>query len=377
MKDDFARQALVQLLPEEDREELLPDLRRLSTLAAFKYDDYQQFRPGRKFLESLVRWLEKKKPEHRAAAFHFVLNRLIFFSRADVFHYTTMAYRHEVRRRILRHEADALEVPIHRLLHFSRSQTMRAIEKQTIFLGLSDGAHIDDFRRSAGIANDMVHTTYELNDSRLKKMYRHCADWIKKHEQEILDEPYLDSVEPRIRHVCLIDDFTASGTSFIRREGEDWKGKIPSFLKNHPGGKGEAFDWEKTRLFLVFYIASQYARETIIKRMEEYNIWRQKNRKTRLKYELVVVQRLGDEIRIRKDGPEASFIEAQNIEKTGSSSMEKGGHEGHQTWGFYECALPVVLSHNTPNNSIAPLWVYEDLDEPGLFPRITRHWDEE
>ena len=43
--------------------------------------------------------------------------------------------------------------------------------------------------------------------------------------------------------------------------------------------------------------------------------------------------------------------------------------------GFDECALPVVLSHNTPNNSLPILWQDADDDKQfkGLFPRISRH----
>ncbi|MBN1330467.1 MAG: hypothetical protein JXA54_13415 [Candidatus Heimdallarchaeota archaeon] len=42
-------------------------------------------------------------------------------------------------------------------------------------------------------------------------------------------------------------------------------------------------------------------------------------------------------------------------------------------FGFAGCLIPVILEHNTPNNSIFILWAYEDLEFVGLFPRITRH----
>lgn len=34
--------------------------------------------------------------------------------------------------------------------------------------------------------------------------------------------------------------------------------------------------------------------------------------------------------------------------------INKGGKDAR--WGFSECGLPLVLEHNTPNNSIALLW---------------------
>jgi hypothetical protein len=46
--------------------------------------------------------------------------------------------------------------------------------------------------------------------------------------------------------------------------------------------------------------------------------------------------------------------------------------------GYKECALPLILEHNTPNNSISLLWA-ETTGAHGahamrpLFRRVTRH----
>lgn len=48
-------------------------------------------------------------------------------------------------------------------------------------------------------------------------------------------------------------------------------------------------------------------------------------------------------------------------------------HTGSVKLGFSQCALPVVLYHNTPNNSISILWAYENATFKGLFPRVPRH----
>jgi hypothetical protein len=42
-------------------------------------------------------------------------------------------------------------------------------------------------------------------------------------------------------------------------------------------------------------------------------------------------------------------------------------------YGYADCGLPLVLHHNTPNNSVALLMSYEGLKFRGLFPRIQRH----
>jgi hypothetical protein len=53
--------------------------------------------------------------------------------------------------------------------------------------------------------------------------------------------------------------------------------------------------------------------------------------------------------------------------------MKVGGTDGRL--GFADCALPVVLSHNTPNNAVYLLWGPEQYKYSGLFPRVVRHKD--
>jgi len=52
--------------------------------------------------------------------------------------------------------------------------------------------------------------------------------------------------------------------------------------------------------------------------------------------------------------------------------MEVGGTTDARL-GFARCALPLTLSHNTPNNSVYILWGPENLKFFGLFPRVSRH----
>jgi hypothetical protein len=53
-------------------------------------------------------------------------------------------------------------------------------------------------------------------------------------------------------------------------------------------------------------------------------------------------------------------------------------HKGRAPLGYSDCALPLVLSHNTPNNSVSLLWADTTQEEGGLdrkaiFPRYERH----
>ncbi|KJU86502.1 hypothetical protein MBAV_001303 [Candidatus Magnetobacterium bavaricum] len=53
-------------------------------------------------------------------------------------------------------------------------------------------------------------------------------------------------------------------------------------------------------------------------------------------------------------------------------------HTGSVKYGYKDCGLPLVLHHNTPNNSIYPLWNRRAMDDTSisftpLFIRYERH----
>jgi len=72
----------------------------------------------------------------------------------------------------------------------------------------------------------------------------------------------------------------------------------------------------------------------------------------------------------------AALIEEYYDDAIENEHMKKGGENAR--YGFGQCGLPLVLDHNTPNNSIALLWAETD-GENGkhamrpLFRRRQRH----
>ena len=79
-KKDFADKALNKVFASED-----VDVSRswLSSMA-LKCNDYQQFYPGFRFVESLANWLNQFEPEDAVCAFEFVKRRLIYISEAQI-----------------------------------------------------------------------------------------------------------------------------------------------------------------------------------------------------------------------------------------------------------------------------------------------------
>jgi hypothetical protein len=85
VKDDLAERLLSRVMDWDTTEikQYIPDLQ---MLAAIKYDEYGNYGPGAKFLESLAAWLQQLSEDHRQVALDFVLNELVFVSETQMSH---------------------------------------------------------------------------------------------------------------------------------------------------------------------------------------------------------------------------------------------------------------------------------------------------
>ena len=82
MKDILAERLLVRVMG-WDRDRVRTEIPLILALASYKYDEYQQFSPGMRFVESLARWLRQfEDPVEREAAYTLVRDCLIFCSSA-------------------------------------------------------------------------------------------------------------------------------------------------------------------------------------------------------------------------------------------------------------------------------------------------------
>src|SRR5260370_9527896 len=102
MRDNLAERLLAKVMswtPEDvSRERPM-----LQAMAAYKYDEYRQFSPGKRFVESLALWLDQFETlTERQAAYDFVKTRLVFISDAELGHLVSMAYHDFVRPFLLR-----------------------------------------------------------------------------------------------------------------------------------------------------------------------------------------------------------------------------------------------------------------------------------
>lgn len=356
MRERLAEQLLAAVMGWEE-DDVSRERPVLQAFADYKYDGYEQFEPGRRFIESLARWLDQFPETQRADAYRFVRERLIFISGAEMQYLVGAVYPDLVRRWLLVRAANDLGVPSRRVVHVAGSTAFERRRRGCLFVGLSDGARTDLLRRAnpRAIGNEQVIADYSALDVKARAaLVPLRADLVT------LDVP--DAGDARFTTVVLLDDFSASGVSCIRDEGT--AGKVAR-IAERLAALGDVLDHD-LEIHIVFYVATsralRYLREGVA------NL----GSGTPGRWRVHAIQELREDVVLaRGEPPElAALIESYYDKVIDDEHMQKGGADGR--WGFANCGLPVILAHNTPNNSIALLWAETD-NVRALFPRVTRH----
>jgi hypothetical protein len=371
LKDALAERLLANVMgwsPQDVANER-PDLQ---ALAAYKFDEYQQFSPGMRFIESLALWLKQfDTDEERKVAFNFVRNRLVFVSASEMAHLVAISYPDVIRPLLTTRVAKEEQMPDWLVSKIVDSVNFRVLLRQSLFLGLSDGSHTDVFRRSnPEISHEQVLRTQEISRERASEM----TNSLRRDLESILGRQP-SPAESRFRMVFLLDDFSGSGISYLRMEPEGSsyapKGKIANFYRNVRNENGELSDLlspSDLSVSLVLYMATEHAKRHL-------DVMGQKVFDN-VPFTVHIVNLLRDTTNI-EETDDAAFIAI--LKKYYDDSIEtkhylRGRHEKPYL-GFDQCALPLVLYHNTPNNSVPLLWFDEGRRFRGLFPRVSRFRD--
>ena len=343
---------------------------RLELFAAYKYDQYQQFAPGRRFLESLALWLlQFNTGKERKLAYEFVRDRLVFISNEEMNSLVDLAFPTIVRPLLLRDAAEATGISAFRNKAIAESTSYRCLQRQTLVLGLSDGARTDRFRRvnAEAISHEQVFHAYDVSEKKADDM----AAKLRHDLRQVLDrEPTQE--EGRFRFIVLLDDFSASGLSYIRKDEDsgEWAGKIPKLVAalSRDDGLGHCIAHDSVRVLVVVYLGSQQA----IKQIEESLHCLPFKKGT---VELRVVFELGHATRLDPANQAALFGILKKEKYFDHRTDDEHAAVGKSTmrFGFADGRLPLVLGHNTPNNSIYVLWAEDGHSVLGLFPRVSRH----
>ena len=220
----------------------------LRSMAAYKYDSYQQYAPGRQFIASLRLWLNQFDSfSERWNALNFVLERLIFISDAEMRHLAMLMAHDRVPKVLQRQAVRKLGLPPYRFAGIPAREEFERSLNASLFLGMSDGARIDQFRRSnPDLSNEQIAMTYELNPSRTNTM-------IEKLRERLGDG------EASSENIFLVDDFAGSGRTILRADdGEGWDGRLHRFVNHTLPALAPA---RSPQIYIALYIVTQQAKD--------------------------------------------------------------------------------------------------------------------
>lgn len=369
MKDQLAEELLARVMGWKSPAEFVEHGRALQALATYKYDEYQQFSPGMRFIESLALWLRQFHTlEERNAALAFVRERLVFVSAGEMNHLVCIAYPDHIRPFLLSKAAAESGLSKWHSAKVANSLEFKVRERKCLFLGLSDGSHTDIFRRAnPSLRNEQVRQSHELTSERIDDLrHKLVKDLTKLYGKKPMDS------EAVFRTVVLLDDFSGSGVSYIRKKEDgspDGKvGKFVASLQDNSRPLSELFSDQGLEVILLLYMATETAESALSTGLAELCAQHGYESRVLIVHKFAEDHRIVSGVMPKLDPIIDTYYDKDNED----SSTALGGTD--LKYGFAGGGLPLVLSHNTPNNSLGLLWAEGRKMRP-LFPRVTRHKD--
>jgi hypothetical protein len=369
LKDVLAEELLAKVLGWEPSD-IAKERPILQAMASLKYDEYQQFSPGLRFLESLALWLHQFDQDDREIAYRFLMSNLVFCSASEMDHFVETAYQDHVRPILLASSASEQAVNMHQVGRIANSVPFRMLQRQTLFLGLSDGARIDAFRRAnPDLNHEQICQTHELSKGRVNDL----LDKLSEHLAGINGKP---RTKATFRAIVLLDDFSASGSSYYSTKDDGTpSGKVAKFLQEIADTTSQLHllcDPTGIDVAIVIYMATEHAISHLRKALKGTI------NGVRITY-VETVQSVPDRMKVTRGDAAVEFTRLVDkyyndaVDKIVFDVHMKKGKSPDSKYGYADCGLPVVLHHNTPNNALGLLWFYENCEIRGLFPRVQRH----
>lgn len=326
----------------------------LRLMARLKYDGYRDFQAGVRFVESLATWLQQFDRSARPVAYDFIRQGLVYIGPAETQKLIDQFFPLTVRDRLVRSAATQHGLaPYQVYANAGAINTVESLRRKTLFLGLSDGARIDAIRHAnAGIlSNEQMVMTPQLDLEKWKDLLN-----------ELRSETQDDSAKFKLAY--LIDDFMGTGTSFLRFKSEknEWGGKLARFQNSLTAVKqdmGDDFPFEPGwELCIHHYIATKKAEDDLTARLQQYQgaaAGPLMPAAIHLSFGTVMPENFPIDSKGTRFEDFIRLTTNHYDPKIQSRHTGVGGTE-HLGLGYGGCALPLILDHNTPNNSVALLW---------------------
>ncbi len=366
MKQELARRCLSQLMG-WDSERARQEFRWLDLIARLKYDGYRGYFAGARFVESLLDWLQQfDEPAERAVAYGFLRTHLVYVGPAELQHLVELFYPETVRELLA--SAVAAELSIPKYLVWSRPDGRDAFARllrHCLFMGISDGARLDTLRRAnvGVIRNEQVVPTIEVDDRRWSSL-------VKDLRESVQDQ------NAQFRFIFIVDDFTGSGLTLLRKGADGvWDGKLVRLWEALRKRVGTDIASDFT-LVVHHYLASAHARQTVPERAASAAVERQADWFPRVLYQFGAVLPADLPISTANAAEFMPLVDRHYNANIMTKSLRVGGDDARL--GFASCALPLVLEHNAPNNTVALLWAEVPASDAApemrpLFRRRQRH----
>ena len=358
-----------------NEEEARTEFHWLNFMATYKYNSYNDFQAGARFLESLARWLQQFQESDRIAAYSFIKNRLIFFSAPEIHRLIEKVFVDDVQPTLVAKVATVRDIP--KYLIWASEESIKEYQwecRKTLFMGLSDGAQIDVLRRmnSEILSNEQIVISTQIDENKWNSL-------LKDLRSDLTNYKDVDTSSECFSRVYLLDDFTASGTSLLRKVKGNLDGKLVKFIKSMEVLKDRPFS-DDFEIIVHHYIGTIRARENVTNVLVELqeNLY-QLGAEVILSYGMI----LPDSIVF---GPENADPFVNLCQNYYDDAIEAGGEHGEQSgiknrmFGYANCGLPVVFEHNTPNNTVPLIWAETKARRNThsmvpLFRRRERHSD--
>jgi len=352
---ELGLRVLSQIMSWND-EEARKEFRWLSFISKYKYDGYRDYLAGARFIESLSTWLQQFKPDDRRTAYEYIKKNLIYIGPAEMKKLIERFYPEIVQRHLVEITSKSLGMRKHKI--WATDTGIKEYDRQVrkiLFMGLSDGAMIDVFRRvNAGIiANDQIVTTTQIDITKWEGVIKDLREDLKKKKLG-------NGKDEKFSHIYLIDDFTASGTSLIRCD--TYQGKIDRFyisllkaIDALKSSHGDILD-QNWQLVIHHYIGTDKVKQAIRERYS-HAIQSGKSWNTNVNFTFSMLLPTGSILSETSQEPFAKLCKNYYdpaLEGDGKHGKESGNPD--KKFGFGQCGLTVVLEHNTPNNSVPLLW---------------------
>lgn len=371
MNEKLATKLLNKVMEWDITSDTIKENNVLQSLAVYRYNEYQQFAPGMRFIESLARWMNQFTADERKIAYKLIREKLVFISEQEMNHLVEISYPDFIHQFLIKKVAEHKTIPDWNVVKISNCIEFKMLLRQSLFLGLSDGSHIDSFRRNnPQISTEQIFRTHEITEDRANEM----MDKLKKDLEDILGRKPTND-EACFKMIFLLDDFSGSGISFIRNENgtSEPTGKVAKFYKfltDEKNHLSKLINVDDLHVCLILYVITP----------ESYSYLQSRGCTLfgKIKFNVLPIYRLSQLTKLdeTRDPEIISLLQKFKDDSIIDKHFRKGRCCDKSYLGYDECALPLILYHNTPNNSVPLLWYEDDIEERkflGLFPRVSRH----